>query len=101
MRSFFLDASFPSAFPSFLAASADVLAPEWGGAECGGSPGSSVLPGSEQEAVESTDVPGCWDRSYPPERHTEPGENSHNSNIITEGEDSKQPSVLNEGVCRW
>lgn len=58
------------------AAPPDLLTPRWGRAGCGGSPGTALLPGSEQKAVESTDVPGCWRRSYSPQRHPEPGGNT-------------------------
>lgn len=60
---------------SLLAAPADVLTPGRGCAECGGGPVTSLLPGSEQKAVESTDVPGCWSRGHSSPRHAEPGEN--------------------------
>lgn len=55
------------------AAPPDLLAPRWGCAGCGGSPGTALLPGPEQEAVEPTDVPGCWSRSHSPQRRPEPG----------------------------
>lgn len=61
--------------PSLLAAPADILTPGRGCAKRGGSPVTSLLPGSEQKAVESTDVPGCWRRGHSPPRHTEPCEN--------------------------
>lgn len=57
-----------------LAAPADVLAPGRGCAERGGSPVTSLLPGSEQQAVESTNVPGCRNGGHSTQRHTEPGE---------------------------
>lgn len=72
---FFPSPSHPLLSLSLLTAPADILTPGWGCAECGGSPVTSLLPGSEQKAVESTDVPGCRNRSHSPPRCTEPGEN--------------------------
>lgn len=74
----------PRSFPperwlslTFLPSSAaplDLLAPRWGCAGCGGSPGTALLPGPEPKALESKDVPGCWSRSHSPQRRPEPGE---------------------------
>lgn len=62
---------------SLLAAPSDVLAPERGSAERRGSSEPPFLSGSEQKAMESTDVPGCGSREHSTQRHTEPGEGRH------------------------
>lgn len=72
-----LTRSFAICRPLFLCtAPADVLTPGWRCPGCGGGAGSPFLPGSEQEAVEPTDVPGCRSRGHLPERHPEPGEDT-------------------------
>lgn len=58
---------------SLLVAPADVLTAGRRCAKRGGSSGTALLPGSEQEAVESADVPGCRGGGHSPARHTEPG----------------------------